>query len=136
MSCSFQAVPKLSLPGAGEAGLCCQIALPHISQPSEMLNVSFQSPVFLQEENFIIKKYSCEKFKRLILHIFSLSQILKFHPGAKQSASLLGNLRTEICEIPQSFREGVGCLEPVSHPSTPFLHKSLMTATLKHYESA
>lgn len=44
-----------SLPGAGQAGLCCQSALPHISQPGEMLNVRFQSSVFLQEDNFIIK---------------------------------------------------------------------------------
>lgn len=68
-----------SLPGAGEAGLCCQIALPRISQPGETLNVQFQSPVFLQEDNFIIKKYNCEKFKRLIPHFFSPSQILKLH---------------------------------------------------------
>lgn len=72
-----------SLPGAGEAGLCCQIALPCISQPGEMLNARFQSPVFLQEDNFIIKKYNCKKFKRLILHCFSPSQILKLHSGAK-----------------------------------------------------
>lgn len=44
-----------SLPGAGEAGLCCQSALPWISQPGEMLNVHSQSSVFLQEVNFIIK---------------------------------------------------------------------------------
>ena len=47
---------KPSVPGAGEAGLCCQIALPHISQPGEMLNVQFQNAVFLQEDNSIIKK--------------------------------------------------------------------------------
>jgi len=112
-----------SLPGAGEAELCCQIALPCIYQPGETLSVQFQSLIFLQEDNFIIKKYNCEKSKRLILHFSSVSQILKLHSRAKQSTSSLGNFGTGICDIPQSLREGAGCLKPISRPSTPFLRK-------------
>lgn len=51
--CSSQ--PEPSLPGAGEAGPCCQSALPSISQPGEVLTVHSQGSVFLQEDNFIIK---------------------------------------------------------------------------------
>lgn len=36
-----------SFPGTAKAGLCCQITGLSISQLAELLNVQFQSPVFL-----------------------------------------------------------------------------------------
>ena len=101
-----------SPPGARVAWLCCQISVLAISQPGEMLNVQFQSPVFFQENNFIIIKSNCEKLKRLILHFISPSQILKMHAEAKWSASLLRNLGTQIRDISQSLGNGWDALNP------------------------
>lgn len=72
---------KPSPSGARVAWLCCQISVLTVSQPGEMLNVQFQSPVFFQENNFIIIKSNCEKLKRLILHFISPSQRCALKPN-------------------------------------------------------